>query len=439
MEGYTCKFIDGAALDMSIIEFEDAINRFRPDMVAIHTTTPSIYSDVKHAELCKEVKKDCLTVLVGSHASALPELTLNLSHDVDVIARGEFDYTLVDLAKVVEGKKDPKDILGVTYREGNHVRSTPDRPFIENLDTLPFPSWHHINPKWYFDPVKKYPFLTLVSGRGCPFHCTFCILPQVLMGHKYRFRSPKNVVDEMEYDLKLFPYLEGIMFEDDTLLANKKRCYKICLEIKERDLDIWWGCNVRADTTDSEILKLMRAAGCQLFVVGYESGCQEVLNSIQKGLLVETARKFTKLAKEAGIHIHGCFILGLPGETKETLKRTLHYIEKLKPDTIQVYAATPYPGTGFYEWADKNGFIVTDAWNEYVGEEHEQTCIISYPGLSGDEILTSVNKAYRDFYFNPGNMVNLATKVRSWSDFKRLFQGFLNFFNYWQTYGSKKH
>jgi radical SAM superfamily enzyme YgiQ (UPF0313 family) len=173
------------------------------------------------------------------------------------------------------------------------------------------------------------------------------------MGHKYRLRSHENVVNEMEYDLHLFPYLKGIMFEDDTILANKKRCRDLCLEILERGIDIWWGCNVRADVTDFDLLRLMRKAGCQLFIVGYESGNQEILNNIRKGITIETAKAFTKLAKKAGIHIHGCFILGLPGETRETMIQTLKYIEELKPDTIQMYAATPYPGTKFFEWAKR--------------------------------------------------------------------------------------
>lgn len=434
--GHNCKFVDGTTLELPPSAFETLVDTLKPEMVVVHTTTPSIYNDVHYAELAKE-KADCLTVLVGPHATAMPESTLNISRNVDVVARKEFDYTLLELADAVEGKRDLRDILGITYRNRARIESNPDRPFIENLDEMPFPSWHHVDPRWYFDPVKKYPFLTLVSGRGCPHHCSFCLVPQVLTGHKYRLRSPQNVVDEIEYDLSLFPYLKGIMFEDDTILVDKKRCREICLEIKKRGIDLWWGCNVRADTTDMELFKTMRKSGCGLFVVGYESGSQEILNGIRKGIKVETARRFTRLTKKAGIHLHGCFIFGLPGETKETIEQSLRYIKELNLNTIQIYAATPYPGTEFYEWAEREGLKTVNDWNDYVGKGSEQTCIVSYPNLNKEDILAYVNIGYRDFYINPLNIMSLVLKIRDFSDIKRYAEGFFNFLNYWQTYGHK--
>ena len=435
-EGYECKFIDGAALDMTVEDFRQVARDFKPDMAVVHTTTPSIYSDIKNAELLKE-EAGCKMVLVGPHASAMPEDMLRLSEKVDAIAKKEFDYTLLDLAEMTEGKKSMRDILGITYREGGHVASTAERPFIENLDGLPFPAWHHVDPHWYFDPVKRNPFLTLISGRGCPFKCSFCLLPQTLMGRRYRLRSPKNVVDEMESDFSQFPYLKGIMFEDDTILVDRKRCRDICSEIIDRRIDTWWGCNVRADVTDLELLRHMRKAGCQLFIVGYESGSQQVLNTIRKGISVDMAKDFTRLARKAGIHVHGCFILGLPGETRDTLGQTVQYIRELKPDTIQVYAATPYPGTEFYDWAEKQGFITAKRWDDYVSEEHEQTCVVSYPDLPDEEILMYVNEAYQNFYLSPRNAINLVLKIRGVNDISRFLRGFINFLGYWRTYGRK--
>ena len=315
------------------------------------------------------------------------------------------------------------------------VKSSPNRSLIQNLDDLPFPSWKHIDPRWYFDPVKRYPFLTLISGRGCPYKCSFCVLPQTMMGQRYRFRSPTNVVDEIEYDLKLFPFLKGIMFEDDTLTADRNRCREICLEILHRGLDIWWGCNTRADVLDQDLLTLMHRAGCDLFVVGYESGSQQILNKIRKGLKLEVAREFTRLAKKAGIYIHGCFIFGLPGETTETIMETLRFMKELQLDTVQIYAATPYPGTKFYHWAESQGYLIVRRWNKYVSESGEQTCIISYPHLKCEEIISWVNQAYRDFYFNPRTMLSMIFRVRGWSDLKRIMKGFFNFLGYWQTYG----
>jgi radical SAM superfamily enzyme YgiQ (UPF0313 family) len=432
--GHECKFVDGAVLELSLSSFEALVARFKPDMVVLHTTTPSIYNDVHYAELAKE-NADCLTVLVGTHASALPEQTLSKS--VDVVARKEIDYTLLELAEAALGKRNIKNVSGITYYNGVEIRSTPDRPFIENLDDMPFPAWHHVDPHWYFDPVKKYPFLTCISGRGCPYQCSFCILPQVLQGRKYRLRSANVVVNEVEHDLATFPYLRGIMFEDDTLLVNRKRCRDICTEILRRKLDIWWGCNVRADVADQSLLKHMHKAGCRLFVVGYESGCQHILNNIHKGINIQVAKKFTKLAKNAGINVHGCFIVGLPGETHETVRQTLRYISELALDTIQIYAATPYPGTEFFEWAEKMGVITVKDWSKYVGEDSEQTCIISYPNLDGAEILNYVNIAYKNFYFSPNNAVKLLLKIRGLNDLRQFARGFSNFFNYWVSYGRK--
>ena len=252
--GHECKFIEGAAQNMSEKDVIDGAVAFKPDLAIIHSTTPSIYNDINYAKILKD-KLGCKTIMVGAHASAEPENTIkNAAGAVDIVARGEIDYTLRDIA----GGIPLKDILGISYFENGKTVHNPDRPYI-NVNELPFPSWKHIDPHWYHDAGKFYPFLTLYTGRGCYGMCTFCRETQVVNGRILRMRDAKKVVDEIEHDLKLFPDLKEIMFETDTFTAVPSHVREVCEEIIKRGLNkkISWSCNVRTDI-DLSILPLMK-------------------------------------------------------------------------------------------------------------------------------------------------------------------------------------
>ncbi len=423
--GHECKLIDACVTEMPFDEVKNITERFNPDIIVSHTTTPSIYNDIDQTAKLKEIT-GALTVLIGAHVSTLPFDSFKINDKIDVIARGEYDYILRDLA---DGK-DLKKILGITFRENNQIKNTKDRPFIENLDEMPFPAWHHIDIHDYFDAGKLYPFITMITGRGCPNKCSFCILPQVLYGRKYRLRSAKKVVDEIEHDLELFPDIKEFMFEDDTLTVDRKRCKEICADILERKLDVTWSANSRADIADLELLKLMHKSGCRMFVVGFEFGCQKILNTIKKGTTIKMMEDFSKACHKAGIKIHGCFMIGGPGETKETAEMTIKLSKKLKCDTIQISAITPYPGTEFYNWCQKNNFIIAKDWKEWV-DSGEQSTVISYPQLSKDEIIELVDRGlYESFYFRPSVWLHHIVTIRDFSDLNRKIKGFFSLLDY---------
>ena len=273
--GHGLFFLDAQAKNLSTEDALPDIKGFRPDLIVYQTSTPSIYADIAAARLCRDAT-GALNVLVGPHVSAEPEDTLRRADGaVDAVAVGEYDYTVRDLADGVP----IHDCLGVAWLDGERFAMNPARPYIENLDELPFPAWRHIDIHDYRDAGKLFPFLTLISGRGCPNRCTFCQLPQVMNGRRYRKRSVQSVVAEIERDLELFPDLKEIMFEDDTLTMRpfRDRLVALCEELIRRDWPISWSANARVDLNDLEALKLMKRAGCRMLCVGFESGDPAVL------------------------------------------------------------------------------------------------------------------------------------------------------------------
>lgn len=426
--GHTCKFIEGAACNMAEEKVLVEIKNFKPDIAIIHTTTPSIYNDIEYARKAKDISS-CQTVLVGAHASAKPEDTLQKGRGaVDIIARGEIDYTLRDIANGLP----PRDILGISYLEDGKIIHNENRPYLD-VNNLPFPAWKHIDPKWYHDAGKLYPFLTLYTGRGCFGLCTFCRETQVINGRKLRMRDAQKVVDEIEHDLKLFPDLREIMFETDTFTAIPSHAKEVCEEIMKRGLhkEISWSCNVRVDV-QLDLLPLMKKAGCRMLMIGFEFGTNEQLNSVKKGTTIELGQKFAETAHKLGFTLHGCFMIGAPGETKHSAQKTIDYAKSLPLDTIQVSGIAVYPGTEFFDWAKKNNFITAKDWTGWVDKNHEQVTLLSYPQMSKGEIDFFIDKALREFYLRPKQIWRMTLAIRSWDDVKRKIYGFKSFLDYFK-------
>jgi len=428
--GHQCRLIDGAAKNLSLEATRAEIEVFQPDMVVIQTTTPSIYSDISYAKMCRQaLGKNCLTVAVGPHVTAEPDDTLVKSDGfLDVAVRGEYDYTLRDLAAGV----CLRDLPGITYQTDGEIIHNKDRLFIEDLDELPFPAWGHIDPFDYPDAGKLFPFITLLSGRGCDGRCTFCLFPQVMYGRCYRGRSPELVVDEIEYDLRLFPFLKEIMFEDDTLTIKKHhpRLRAICEEILRRGLNICWSANSRSDLTDIDTLRLMKKAGCRMLVVGFEFGSQQILNNVKKDNTIEKMREFVELTNEVGIRVHGCFMIGGPGETLQTASETINFAKSLAIDTAQFSGLCAYPGTEFYKWVKENGYLMPQDWPQWVDENLEQRATINLPDLSVDKINELVDKGLKEFYMRPRQMLRMLSNIKSWSDVKTKLYGLKSFVDY---------
>lgn len=424
---HNVEFLDGAALNLKNDNIEEELKQFKPEMVVLHTTTPSIYNDVSYAQLAKELYGS-ITVLIGPHVTAVPENTFGLAKgSVDIIARKEYDFTLRDIA---EGRS-LEEIEGISYMKDGEIFHNKDSPPLD-VNELPFPAWHHIKPEWYRDAGKRFPFLTLISGRGCFGGCTFCRDTSVMYGRRLRLREPRLVVDEIEYDFKLFPYIKEIMFETDTFSASPSHVRGVCEEILKRGLRVTWSCNTRVDL-DLSLLPLMKKAGCRMLMVGFEFGTQEALDAVKKRVTLEQSRRFAEKAHTLGFIIHGCFMIGAPGETKESAQRTIDFAKSLPMDTVQFSGICVYPGTEMYDWAKENGYLLPKDWKEWVSENYEQITLLSYPQLSKEEIDEFVDKGLREFYLRPKQVMKMVLNTRNIIDLKRKFFGFKSFLNYFRN------
>jgi anaerobic magnesium-protoporphyrin IX monomethyl ester cyclase len=432
-KGFEVMLLDSPARKYPIDQTMKEVASFDPDLSIIDTSTPSIYNDVEIARNIKNMCPESFVMLVGTHPSARSEQTMNLAKEIDAVARKEYDYTVLELAQTLDGGGSCRDIKGLSYREKNKIVHNPDRPFIEDLDNLPFVSKvykKHLRIEDYFYAANLHPVVTILSGRGCPNLCRFCLLPQTFTGRQYRFRSPENLIQELEYVKQAFPNVKEVFFEDDTLTANRQRIRRICLLIIQGKLDLTWSCNSRANL-DYSTLELMKKAGCRLLCVGYESGCQKILNNVKKGISAEYARKFTQFSKRVGIKIHGCFVFGLPGETLETIGQTIQFAKSLNLDSVQFYPVMVYPGTELYEWAKENGYLSTEDYSQWLTKEGVHNCIFEYPHLSSSALTDMCDVALKEYYFRLSYIVSqLKESFEHPSEIKRIMRAMRVYLRY---------
>ncbi len=397
---------------------EETINIAKEyEFLVLFTSTPGFPGDMLLVRAIKSANPNIKIAFVGPHVSVLPEKSLRDCPEIDFVCRKEFDYAVVDYAKGTP----LTEIAGVSYLKDGKVVHNPDAPQIQDLDALP-----HVTDVYKRDlDVTKYnvpfllnPFVSLYTTRGCPAQCTFCLWPQTLSGHPWRKRSSDDVAQEMAKAKAMWPEVKEFFFDDDTFNIQKARTIELCAKLKP--LGLTWSCTSRV-TTDYETLKAMKEAGCRLLIVGYESGDQQILKNIKKGATIERARQFTKDCHKLGLVIHGDFIMGLPGETHETINNTIAFAKELDVETIQVSVAHAYPGTELYDHAVKNGFIVGD--NKMVDEGGHQLAHIQYPGLPADDILSAVHRFYDEYYFRPRAVFRILRKaVFDGHERKRLYK-----------------
>ncbi|MFA5453038.1 MAG: radical SAM protein [Candidatus Methanomethylophilaceae archaeon] len=374
---------------------------FGPDLLVFDSSFPSLKNDISVAADIKSHSPSTTMVLVGPPASLYADKILE-NPGVDIVARWEYDFTLQELANVMQNNGDISKVAGISYHRNGEVVHNPDRPFStsEMLDTVPFvaPIYKkYLNINDYFLGQSLYPEVQIFTGRGCPNQCTFCAWPQTLTGRCYRVRKISSVLDEMEWIEKNL-HVKEVFFEDDTFTINKDRVIEFCNGYIERKLSVAWSCNARANTLDMETMILMKKAHCRLLIGGFESGSEDILKTIKKGITLDQIRSYTKNAKKAGLMVHGDFIVGLPGETTETIQKTRALINEIRPDIIQIAVASPFPGTEFYDWCRDNGYLLTDDPNEYLDADGHQKAIISYPELSNEEMVAEVNAILHDYY-----------------------------------------
>jgi len=399
------------------VSAEETINIAKEyEFLVLYTSTPGFPGDIRLAQRIKDVNPKIKIAFVGPHVTVLPERALLEAPAIDFIVRKEFDYAVKEFA---EGKAF-EDILGISYRKNGTVAHTADRPQLQDLDSLPHVTdvYHRdLDVRRYNVPFLLYPYVSLYTTRGCPAQCTFCLWPHTTSGHALRKRSTDDVAREMAKAKEYWPYVKEFFFDDDTFNIQKARTIELCAKLKP--LGLTWSCTSRV-TTDYETLKAMREAGCRLLIVGYESGDQQILKNIKKGATIERARQFTKDAHKLGLVIHGDFILGLPGETRETIQNTIAFAKELDVETIQVSVAHAYPGTELFDFAVKNNFMVN---GKMVDEGGHQLAHIEYPGLPADEILESVHRFYDEYYFRPKAVFRILRKsMFNSEDRKRLYK-----------------
>jgi len=413
--------IDAIAKEWGFQKTIDEVVKLSPDLVVIDTSTPSITNDVKFIEQFKEFSETKL-ILVGTHPTVLPEQTLSMSESIDFIARKEYEYTIPDLANTLENNGNLKNVLGIYFKKDKKIVRNPDRPLIKDLDALPFVSKVYkkfLNVYDYRYAQLRHPMIQVVSSRSCPCMCTFCNVPLRFLSHELRIRSVENFVDELEWIVENIPEIKEIFIEDDTFTINKKRVVEVCNSMIERNLKIIWSTNARADIP-YDVLQKMKYAGCRMVIVGYESGVQRILNNVKKGVTIKQAEEFTKNAKRAGIKVFGSFMIGLPGDTKETIEQTLKFAKKLDPDTIQIQQAVPFPETEFYEWCQKNGYLLTNDFSKWLDENGQLNFIVSYPNLSAEELKRMRDKLMINFYTSPRHIASTIVNNLNPFEIKRL-------------------
>jgi len=397
------------------------------DLVVMHTSTPSFANDVKVAQAMKDQNRRLKVGFVGAKVAVEPEESLKASTAIDFVGRNEFDFTVKEIA---EGRTWDR-IDGLSYRNDSGVIvHNPERATLENMDALPFVTEVYkrdLRIEDYFIGYLKHPYVSLYSGRGCKSRCTFCLWPQTVGGHRYRVRSVDHVVEEIRLAKHYFPQVREFFFDDDTFTDNLPRAEAIAKELGK--LGVTWSCNAKANVP-RETLKVLKDNGLRLLLVGYESGNQKILHNIKKGMLIDVAKRFTKDCHDVGVTIHGTFILGLPGETRETIEETIKFATEINPHTIQVSLAAPYPGTFLHKQAVENGWLDA-AHAELIDDHGIQIAPLQYPHLSHQEIFDSVETFYKRFYFRAGKIASIVGEmVRSPEMMVRRLREGVEFFHF---------
>lgn len=418
--GHDISFIDSCAIRMNEKDTLEWVkkNCAQSKLFVFDTSTPSIKSDVDFASNVKKLFPDSFILLVGTHPTATISETFSYSDSIDGIGFREYDLTVSELADCIDENGDFSKIKGLAYKKNDTVVINEERPFNEDLDSIPFASKfinERLNVNDYYFAASNNPAVQIFTGRGCPAQCIFCVYPQTMHGHKYRLRSIDNVISEFEYIVNEMPKVKEVIIEDDTFTVNKARVIEFCNAMISKKLNkkIPWMCNARVNL-DLETMKLMKKAGCKLIIPGIESLNQQILLNIRKGTTVEQIKNYIKNAHKAHLMVHACYMFGNEGETIETMHETLKSALKFRTDTAQFYPLIPYPGTISFKWALENGYI-SGKYEDYCQEDGSINCILNTPEISSTQFVEFCAYARKKYYLRP------------WYIFHRLWRGLLDF------------
>jgi len=428
-DGFEAKLIDAPAYNFSLEKTLKVIEAFEPALCVIDTSTASILYDLETArQIKRRIPNSVKICLVGPHASALPEQVIQ-EEAVDFVTLDEYDYTVRELARRLAADRDDngEGIPGLWCKSGDRMIRNPKRALIGNLDELPFASkslFTQLDIRKYRLDFTLHPYMNIMTSRGCPNRCIYCLWPQTLSRGKYRERSLSHVFLEIDSALQYRPKIREFFFDDDTFTVRKERVREFCERYIAGGYRLPFSVNTRANITDEKLLRLMKKAGLRCFVAGFESGNQEILDSIRKNTRLEEMEAFAQLCHRIGIQVHGDFVVGLPGETRETIRNTIRFAQRLSLSTFQLSIAMPLPGTEFYNWLDRNDYLTTRNFSNWIAANGMQNCIIQYPDLSCGEIEQAVHASIKQYYFSKHFFSTVLKQVLSNPmEIKRYFWG----------------
>ncbi len=396
-EGYSCLLLDGVAERISEEEYINRTVQFKPDVTVLEVSTASLDTDLRQAQKIKNACPNTVIVFCGIHLDMYRPEFLDEYSLVDFVLKGEYDHILPKLAKAIETNNGFTKVPNLVYRPQEGSASETEKSCsIPDLDSIPWPARHHLPMLSYHDLPGGIPApsLQIWSSRGCPFKCIFCAWPQIMYGdNKYRTRNPIDVVDEIEAMVHQYGF-RSFYFDDDTFNIGKQRLLVLCEEIQKRSLNLPWAAMARADTTDKETLEAMKNAGLAGIKYGVESGSQELVDAANKNLNLERVEEAVRYTRELGINQHLTFSFGLPGETWETVRKTIDFAKRLNPETVQFSIMTPFPGSTFYKMLEQDNKILTKDWSKYDGGT---TSVIRTDALSGEDLEHALCTAYQEW------------------------------------------
>ena len=423
-QGFEVKINDCPSEGIREEKLKELLAELQPDLLIINTATPSIKYDMTIPRLAKAAVPGIKTAAFGIHVGILPKESFELAGgELDFIISGEPEFTALELAQKLRGGEEIENIVGLSLRRNGVVASNFHRPFYRQLDELPFPAWDLIDLNRYTLPFNGRKFVMLMTSRGCPYDCTFCVA-QSYYGKKIRKRSAKRIVDEIEWNIETNE-VRDFFFWSESFTIIKKNIHELCDEILRRGLTIKWVCNSRADSVDFDLLRKMKSAGCWMISYGIESGDQGILDASLKRITIEQIRNAVKLARQVGMEIAGHFVLGLPGENEETMSKTASFSRELDLDYAQFYCAAPWPGSRLFDIAKSERWINSFDWEKY----EQSTSVLDYPEMSAERIMCLRDKMTKSFYYRPKIIWRTLRKVHNFNEFRnftRMIRGFLD-------------
>jgi len=418
------EILDAAVEELSLAEIVQRVEQYNPTMVGVTATTPLIFVAAETIRAIKRHLPSVVTILGGVHISALPKETMQTYPEIDIGVLGEGELTLLDLAR----GKNLKKTDGIVYRHDSRILFTQSRAFIRDLDDLPLPARHLLPDlrRYKLAPsnFSRTPVTTMITSRGCPFGCIYC--NKQVFGNSYRYTSPQRVLSEMRELVSRYKMRE-VKIWDDTFTLNQDRVKQICKMMCKERIDLTWSCETRVDLVNAELLAAMRKAGCWCIDYGIESGNQEILNKIGKGVTLEQIRRAVQMTKDAGIKTRGYFMIGLPGDTPKTIAQTLDFSKSLDLDFATFFITTPFPATKLYDLAEREGegTIFTRDWSEYYSLNEGKVLFVP-KSLTERELKDLLTKAYHDFYLRPSYIWKMICRIRNINDVKRIWRGASN-------------